>query len=139
MDPVHELSGMLRARLRTDTAISAFVGNRIYDEPPSGTVTSPYISMGSYSATTDDADCIDGLEITFQIDCWSWAAADGGAEVRKIAGAIRKNLHDSDFSLTTNALASISHRITRFQREPDKAGEILSRAIITVTALVEAA
>lgn len=136
MDPIYELSGMLRARLRADADIAAFVGNRIYDEPPSGTVPSPYISMGPVTATTDDADCIDGLEVSLQLDCWSWASSDPGGEVRKLAGAIRSNLHEADFSLTNNALASIRHRITRYQRESDGA---TNRAIITITALVEAA
>jgi hypothetical protein len=136
VDPIYELSGMLRARLRADPVIAGFVGNRVYDEPPAGTAVSPYISMGSSSATTDDADCIDGLEVTLQFDVWSWHASDDGGEVRKIAGAIRKNIHDADFSLTNNALASIRHRITRYQRESDGT---TNRAIITVTALLEVA
>jgi hypothetical protein len=136
VDPIYELKAAIIARLRADASVSAFVGNRIYDRPPAGSITPPYVSLGPWDATTDDAECIDAVEINGQIDVWSWGAneAFGSAEASKIAGAIRKSLHEAEFSLTENALATMTHRITRMQRESDGA---TNRAIVTITAFVE--
>lgn len=138
MDPTYELAAAVLASLKADAAVSGFVGARIYDRPPGGTIASPYITLGPSDALTDDADCIDGLEITMQIDCWSWGSGEAysSAEVRKIAGAIRAALHDAEFELAQNALVTIRHRITRYQRESDGA---TNRAIISITAFVELA
>lgn len=136
MDPTYELAAAIVARLKADAAVSGFVGGRVYDRPPAGAIASPYISFGPSDATTDDAECIDGLEISMQIDCWSWGSGEAfsSAEVRKIAGAVRASLHDAEFELAQNALVTIRHRITRYQRESDGA---TNRAIITITAFVE--
>jgi len=136
MDPIYELKAAIITRLRANTAIVAFCGNRIYDRPPAGTLTPPYISLGPWDAITEDAECIDAVEITGQIDVWSWGAneAFGSAEASKIAGIIRASLHDAEIIIGTNAVATINHRITRLQRESDGA---TNRAIVTITALVE--
>lgn len=140
MDPTYELKAAVIARLKATSAVASFVGARIYDRPPDASaaspVVSPYVSMGPADAVSDTADCIDGMEITLQIDCWSWGSgqAFGSAEVSKLSGAIRAALHEAEFSLTENALATISHRITRYTRESDG---ITNRAIITITAFVE--
>jgi len=136
MDPTYELKAAVIARLKADSAVSSFVGARVYDRPPDGTAVSPYASMGPADAVSDAADEVDGLEITLQIDCWSWGSghAFGSAEVSKLSGAVRAALHEAEFSLTENALATISHRITRYTRESDG---ITNRAIVTITAFVE--
>lgn len=136
MDPVYELKAAVIARLKADSSVAYFVGSRVYDRPPDGSIISPYVSMGQADAVSDSADCIDGQEITLQIDCWSWGSgqAFGSAEVSKLSGAVRAALHEAEFSLTENALATISHRITRYTRESDG---ITNRAIISITAFVE--
>jgi len=136
VDPTYELTAAIISRLKADATVASFVGSRVYDRPPDGEAQSPYISMGPSDALTDDADCLDGLEITLQIDCYSWGPneAFGSAEVRKLSGAVRAALHEAEISLPTNALASLRHRITRYQRESDGA---TNRAIISVTAFVE--
>ena len=136
MDPTYELTAAIISHLKADPTVASFVGSRVYNRPPDGALTPPYISMGPSDALTDDADCIDGLEVTMQIDCWSWGsgAAFSDAQVRKLSGAVRAVLHEAEFSLPTNALASIRHRITRYLRESDG---VTNRAIISVTAFVE--
>lgn len=137
MDPTYELTAAVIAKLKADPAIAGFVGSRVYDRPPDVSVAqSPYVAMGPSDAVTDDADCIDGLEITMQIDCHSWGPneAYGSAEVRKLSGAVRSALHEAEITLPNNALATLRHRITRYQRESDGA---TNRAIISVTAFVE--
>lgn len=138
MDPAHEIAAAIIARLKANVVVSTFVANRVYDRPPSGTIQSPYISMGPSDAVTDDADCIDGLEITMQFDCWSWGSGEAysGTEVRKLAGAVRADLHNAEIILTHNALATITHRITRYTRESDG---VTNRAIVSITAFVEVA
>lgn len=138
MDPTYELVAAAMQRLKSDAAVKALVADRVYDRPPDGKAKSPYISFGPSDATTDDADCIDGLEVTMQIDCWSYGSGEAfsSAEVRKLSGAVRKALHDAEMTLPANALATIRHRITRHQRESDGA---TNRAIVTITAFVEAA
>ncbi|QWY83301.1 putative tail protein [Rhizobium phage RHph_X2_25] len=136
MDPTYELSAAIIARLKADENVKAFVASRVYDRPTSGTITPPYISMGPSDAITDDADCIDGLEVTLQIDCWSWGSneAYGSAEVRKLSGAVRAALHEAEIILPTNALATLRHRITRYQRESDGT---TNRAIVSIVAFIE--
>jgi hypothetical protein len=136
MDPTYELSAAVIARLKTDESVKAFVGSRVYDRPPDGEAQSPYISLGPSDAITDDADCIDGLEVTLQIDCWSWGSneAYGSAEVRKLSGAVRAALHEAEITLPTNALVTLRHRITRYQRESDGT---TNRAIVSITAFIE--
>lgn len=137
MDPTYELAAAIIATLKADPAVAGFVGSRVYDRPPDVSVAvSPYISMGPSDALTDDADCIDSLEVTMQIDCHSWGpnGAYGSAEVRKLSGAVRAALHEAELVLPNNALASLRHRITRYQREADG---VTNRAIISVTALLE--
>lgn len=139
MDPVFELKKALIDRLKATSAVTTMVpATRIYDRPPDGTKTSPYIAFGPSDATTDDAECIDGQEVTYQIDVYSWGAdeAFSSAEVTKIAGAVRKALHEAEFDLGINALATLTHRITRYQRDADGA---TNRAIISITAMVESA
>lgn len=136
MDPIHELRAAVITRLKADEGVKSFVVSRVYDRPPGGTLTPPYITMGPSDALTDDADCIDGLEVTMQIDCWSWGSneAYGSAEVSKLSGAVRAALHEAEIALPTNALAILRHRITRYQRESDG---VTNRAIVSITAFVE--
>ncbi|MDW9416422.1 DUF3168 domain-containing protein [Sinorhizobium meliloti] len=136
MDPTYELTATIISRLKADATVASFVGSRVYDRPPDGEQPSPYISMGPSDALTDDADCLDGLEITLQIDCWSWGSneAYGSAEVSKLSGAVRAALHEAEIALPTNALAILRHRITRYQRESDG---VTNRAIVSITAFVE--
>jgi hypothetical protein len=136
VDPTFELQKAIIDRLKADTTVASFVGSRVYDRPTSGTITPPYISMGPSDAITDDADCIDGLELTMQIDCWSWGSneAYGSAEVRKLSGAVRAALHEAEITLPTNALATLRHRITRYQRESDGT---TNRAIVSIVAFIE--
>lgn len=139
IDPSFELMAAVIARLKADTAVSAYCAGRIYDRPPDVSSTgegptSPYMTVSGTDDATDEAECIDGTEITLQIDCYSWGAGEAfsSAEVRKLAYAVRRSLHDAEFTLSENALADCRHRITRYQREG-----VINRAIITITAVVE--
>lgn len=141
MDASYDLRLAVVKALRADATVTSFVGSRIFDRVPQkedGTpaVISPYISFGPDTIIPDDYECIPGEEITFQLDAWSWGGGEafGSVEVRKIAGAVKKVLHDAELSLTTNALATLSHELTRIMRDTDG---ITNHAAIQFTAIVE--
>lgn len=144
MEPSYDLQLAALNKLRAVAALTAIVGNKIYDRVPEKLaggalvpdVTSPYISFGPVTSAPDDADCIDGEEITFQIDVWSWGAglAYGSVQARQIAGLVKKALHKADLDLSTNALVSIRHEMTRILRESDG---VTNHAAIQFTATVE--
>ncbi|MBO9589532.1 DUF3168 domain-containing protein [Devosia sp.] len=144
MEPIYELRLAALNKLRQVAALTAIVGTKIYDRVPEKQVagqlvpdvTSPYISLGPVTASSDDADCISGLEITFQIDGWSWGSglAYSSVQASQIAGEIRKALHDVELELSVNALVSIRHELTRILRESDG---ITNHAVVQFTAVVE--
>lgn len=129
------------ALLKADSAVAALVGTKIYDRPPhengEPAVASPYISLGPHDGLTEDSDdCMDLVELTFQVDAWSWGAgvAYSRAEVSNIAAAVRSCLHRRDLALTGGASVEIQHQMTRVMRDPD--GET-NHAAITFTAAID--
>ena len=144
MDATYELAVAAIEHLKQNAVLAAMVGSKIYDpvpekQSPSGliaNVTCPYISMGPVTAISEDFDCHAGLEITMQFDAWSWGSgeAHGSAEVRKIAGSMRDDLHNSELTLETNALVTLTHELTRIMRDPDG---ITNHAALQFTAIVE--
>jgi len=137
MDAGFELYAAIIARLKASAAVSAFVGNRVYDRVPSDPKpSSPYISMGPSDATQDDAECIAAQDIVIQIDIWSWGAGEafGSAEVRKISGAVGDALHEAPIVLSNNALVMIEHRVTRVMRDPDG---VTNHAAMSFSAFIE--
>lgn len=136
MDPVLELQGQIIDRLRTFSGLTSLIDKRSYDIPPlnqSGEVAAalfPYVSIGFASYATEDADCVYGGEITFQIDAWS--VYQGTTEVRKMAHAIRSAFRDYEFSLDANALVTFDHLRTDFLRDG-----MVKHAAVRFTAVVE--
>lgn len=124
--PVLELQAMMVARLKSE--ISAVAG-RIYDAVPAAAMM-PYVSVGSITASQEDADCITGTEIAFQWDVWDTSSA----VCMEIAEAVRSALHGYDAALTDNALVSIEHERTVRLRDPDGA---TIHAAVQFLALVE--
>jgi len=133
MSPALELQGAIVSRLKADAAVRAMVTDRVYDNVPND-AGFPRITLGATDETSDDADCVEGLVISFQIDCWSQAV--GFPQVREMADAVRRSLHDADLALASNALVSFTHRQTRVFRDPDG---LTSHAAMTFDAFVEVA
>jgi hypothetical protein len=126
MDPATEIIQKVIAALRADTAVAAIVGTKVLDRPPhkdnDPSVTSPYISFGPHDTTTDELyDCLDLVDLNFQIDAWSWGGtgAYSRAIVSDIASAVRKALHRRNIVLASGSTAELLHRQTRFLRDPD--------------------
>lgn len=126
MDPANEILKKVIAELRASAALTAFVGSKIFDRPPhedgEPNVPSPYISLGPHDTTTAElADCLDLVDLNFQIDAWSWGTGQAyhRSEVSDIASAIRKALHLRSISLTSGVTVELLHRQTRYLRDPD--------------------
>lgn len=144
MDPSYELALAALNALRADSEMISLIGTKLYDRVPEkqvngqtvADVTSPYVSMGPVTVLSDDADCIDGVEVTFQLDAWSWGAGEAysSVQVRKIAHAMRRVLHETELALDKNALVVLTHTLTRILRDPDG---ITNHAAVQFTGIVE--
>jgi hypothetical protein len=128
-------------RLRTTPAVTAFVGQHIYDRVPekqdgAPNVPFPYISVGPSSAVPDDFDCVGGEEITFQLDVWTNGAneAYGSVQCRKVSAAVKRALHDAELSLSVNALVTLQLEAMRILTDPNPA---IHHGALTFTATVE--
>ncbi len=139
--PDHDLLLAVKAALLDDAKIASLVEGRIFDRVPerqdgSADIATPYISFGSTDELPADVDCIDGVEITIQIDVWSAGddLAYSSAECRTISERVRRVLHDADLALQTNALASLSYVLKRILRDPDG---VTHHGVIQFTAVVE--
>lgn len=141
MDASFELIKAMMDRLKVTPAVTALVGQRIYDRVPeqqSGApgVAFPYISLGPDTSIPDDFDCMDGEELTIQFDVWSNGSGEayGSVQCRKICGAIKRALHDADLPLQTNALVSLQYEMRRIMDDPNPA---ITHGVIQFTATVE--
>lgn len=137
--PSLELQGAIVARLKAWPGLAASVNGRVYDAVPAEqkriTDTGagwPYISVGEGDETSNDADCIDGFEISLDIDVWSRAV--GFPEAKRISDEIRNAINSADLVLPTNALVEFRHRQTRFLRDPDG---LTSHAVMTFEGFAE--
>lgn len=136
MDPVLELQGAVIQRLRSNTALVALIGLRSYDNPPTndqGQVAPsifPYVSIGPSSIQAEDADCIYGHDIVFQLDAWSLELPQ--KQMRDIANAVRLALRDWEPTLSNNALVSFNHWRTDYIRDGN-----VNHASIRFTAFIE--
>lgn len=141
MDASYDLILAALTRLRATATVTSLVGTRIYDRVPedqSGTpiVTYPYLSIGPSTSIPADYDCLGGEEVTIQFDAWSSGAGEayGTVQVRKIADAVKRALHDVDIALSTNALVSLQWEMTRVIDDPNPA---INHAVIQFTAEIE--
>jgi len=134
---VLELQKAVIDALKASAGVTAIVGQRVYDAEPRGnggaiSASFPLVSLGSSDELTEMADCIDLLEVSFDIDCWS--RKPGFPEVRQLSHAVRAALHDANLNLPTNAIAILAHEQTRTFRDPDG---LTSHAVLTFSAALE--
>lgn len=126
-----ELQKAVVARLKGDAGVTALVGQRVYDQPPTAPAF-PYVSLGPDQTLPDRADCYEGSEVTFQVDAWSRAV--GFPEVKRIAEAARAALADAALTLTGFRLVDIAFVEGRTFRDPDG---LTSHSALNFRALVE--
>jgi hypothetical protein len=131
ISPDLELQGVVVDVLRNDPELVQLVDRRAYDRVPENVVF-PYISCGPTFDVEDDADCIFGSDISFQLDVWSRAV--GFPEAKRICNAVRNAVHERDIQLTENALVMIQCRGIRVLRDPDG---LTSHGVVDLNAFIE--
>lgn len=114
--PSLELQGAIVARLKGVAGVTSLIGQRVYDTVPA-TPIFPYVTVGPMVELSDDADCIKGFDITFDINVWSRAV--GFPEAEKISDAVRIGILEPELALADNALVYLQHRQNVFSRDPD--------------------
>jgi hypothetical protein len=132
MEATHVLQAAAYAALKADAALTALIAGRIFDRVAPDAVF-PYVNLAGFQLVQDDADCVDGAEIFFEVHVWSRVVAR--TEAAEITGAVRAVLHDADLALNGFDLVLIEHRDTRYLRDPDG---VTNHAVITFRALVDA-
>ncbi|APE43411.1 hypothetical protein BOO69_08270 [Sulfitobacter alexandrii] len=133
--PANELQAAIYQILRADSAVSALVGDGVFDRVPKAGDVPPYITFGPSDEIEADMLCITSAEHSLQIDVWS-ERQGGFKECKEITYAVKKALHEVEIDLPTHALVQI--RVVRrlHLREPDG---ITSHGVVTVEADIEEA
>jgi len=131
--PRYQLQKVIVQRLKADGQVAAYVDGRIYDDVPADReVEFPYISIGAVAIRSRQADCLDLVEVTFQLDVWS--RAPGMEELSEIAEAVRTALHDKDLELETHACVYMLHEQTHELYDPDG---VTTHAALSFEATIE--
>lgn len=115
-DPSLEVQAAIVAALKTNGALPAVVGARVYDSVPTSP-TFPYVTLGDCQVLPDKAECIDGAELFLQIDVWSRAV--GFPESKQIAKAIVVKLDDQPLTVAGHDVVIFEHQSTQYLRDPD--------------------
>lgn len=115
-DPSLELQAAIIGKLKNDAGVQAVVGQRVYDEVPPNP-TFPYISLGDNQVLPDKADCIDGVELFWQID--GWARDPTFPMPKKISKAVVAALDDQPITVTGYAVVVCELNTTNYLRDPD--------------------
>ena len=109
------------------------LGVTVYDGAPAD-VTFPFIEFGSDDTTPNDADCINGQDVTVQINIWG---RDGGnlLPTRALTGQVRDLVHEADLSLA-DPFAAVNSRVVlrRVFLAPDG---LTAQGVLQVTVLAE--
>ena len=133
MSPSRELWNLLRDTLLGTASVVSLVDD-IFDKVPKSPWKGKqaYISRGPTYGNDDGADCIDGQEITLQLDVWS--KANSTSPCSDIVEAIRAAIHEQELELTEHALVQVRVEIWRIVDDPDP---LITHGIVQVVATVE--
>jgi len=128
-----ELQELVFGTLMSNGPVTAIVGKNVFDDVPTADPY-PRITFGPSDSVSDDADCVDGEEITLQVDCW--VRQSGKLHpCRQLVDAVKAALHEQNLALPDPyVLNTIRVQQTRVIRDPD--GET-AHGVVVVTALVE--
>lgn len=134
-EPTLALQGAIVAALKGSAAVTALIGNRVYNPVPADAAF-PYVTVGDDIAVEDHAECLDGsVEVTSAIHVWS--RDDGKPEAKAISGAIVAALNGQDLLLGDDyRLVLIEHQSSRHLDDPDG---ITSHSVVTFRALIDEA
>lgn len=114
-------------------SMAAIPGIPVFDHVPQRTQP-PYLFMAGWQVLADKADCLDGSEIFFDVQCVS--GAPGRREAASMAARTLIALDGQEPELLGFAAMAVEHRTTRYIRDED--GHT-TRAVLTFRALAEPA
>lgn len=129
-DPSYALQAAVTPALKSAASVQEIVADRVFDKVPTS-ATFPYVTHGDSQVLPDKTDCIDGAEVSYQIDAWS--QFNGFGEVKKLAAAIVAALDDQPLAVTGQNVIVFEHRETRYLRDPDG---LTRHAAITFRSLI---
>jgi hypothetical protein len=92
------MQAALIAALKADSGVTDLVGQRIYDEPPTG-VQFPYLRITDISPQAFDTDNQEGAIVQIGLHAHS-RATQGRVEAARIAEAAQAALHRQEAALT---------------------------------------
>jgi hypothetical protein len=122
----------IRDRLIADATVNGLVVGQIFDGVPLKAVK-PYLSFGPSDMLPDVADCLEGGEITLQID--GWAQGPDTVQAKRLGAAVSRSLHWAEMPLDEEQrLLVMQVEQVQYLRDPDG---ITAHAVITVRALTE--
>jgi len=132
MTSAEELQRLFYTTLTGNAAIMA-IANNVYDHVPTSPYGSKtaYISFGGYDASPDDADCIDGIRATLQVDIWS--RTPGTVECKTLTDLVRKALNHQSLALSEHALVDTRVEIWRVIPNPGSD----HHGVVQVSVLIE--
>ena len=125
IDPENALKKWALDTMKANAALVALVpAERILSYLPEGSALpqSPYIVLGPWTATGEDAACFEGMLVNMVINAYTVPGGPNGGDAGehgsgaltgRISAAIRRALKTDDAGLPDDATAAISHRVTR--------------------------
>lgn len=116
-DTTDHLHVKIVAALLADTNVQSVFGNRIYDAVPQD-VQTPYIRVGEFLPVRDEAECIDGYEVYYDVHVWT-AEGKGLNQCRRLCGVVIEALDNLAIDLPSIAVIENKHRATRAFRDAD--------------------
>lgn len=105
--PNNALQTAIYTRLAGYSALTALVGNRIYDFVPQS-ATPPYVVLGDDTAIDWSTKTSNGWEATLTLHCWDFEKA-GRKSVKAILSALYDALHRHDLSVSGFALIDLQY------------------------------
>lgn len=131
-DPSYALQVALVAALKAAGALPDVVGGRVYDSVPPDAAF-PYVTLGDGQVLPDKAECVDGVEVSMQVDAWSRQVGYG--EVKTIGAAIVAALDDKPLAVAGFNVTVFELESARYLRDPDGKTR---HGVITFRGLLEA-
>lgn len=142
MDEIAALKFAILQSLRDSSPLAVYVGARIYDVAPEepAKMVSPYIAMGPFSSSDDNAECFESYDITGQIDIYSWGAGEAQStmEASKISGIVAgivNSIGDQESDLENGH--TLSYLRVRSKRIITASDGKTKHVPITITAIVD--
>ncbi len=130
--PDLELQGVIVARLKGRPALTALVGQRIYDRPPTN-APFPYVEYGESDVKPADVGCLTSDAVYVTIHVWSQYSG-GFRELKDIMYEIVKALDSAPLVLPTHRLISISRWDSRTMKDPD---DVTTHGVVEFIARIE--